>query len=979
MTEAGRKRRGPVARWLTRLGLLVLVPVASLALFATAFLAAPPADLLRRAALPILQKVLGHERIYLGHLALEPRSRVELRDLWLGPPEGYGLPLLTVDRLLLRYDLSELPKGRLRVLELRVERPVAYAEARGGKLGWLAFLERLPKGEKEPEPAKPPSDFELILDQLVVSGLGAYFDDGQQRAVLHALKVTAKGRYAPSGSAFDVQVALENPDPRRANVAVRRAAASGAPPTEAKLASLLRLDLKVERLQPLKVALALRLEARARALRLPRVLPAAALGLALEARADELADRAQVDGLRLQLDGAELVRLKAAVEGLLRGDRRLALDLERLQLPLDRLRPYLRAFAPGIDAGGELRVEQVRVAGTLDRPNEARLAPHPGRVELTGLWARIDGPQGKAPRLEARGLSGTLRLQAAPVGAAAPKTPTALLAALPRGTSGRARSAVEVTPGASLPGLLLEGELRLASARAPGASLRGLTLRLAGGVDQQGLAPELAGLRLALDVARVGVRHPALGAIELPLHLRLATAAQLRERSAELPELELRLGELLRATAHGHIKGGGRDGVSLALELVPGELGSVVRALPAPLRARLGGRTVRGRTSVKLALRTRLTETLRARVTRTLAKEGAGALFAAWCCTRQSPLPLELDAQVSLDGVTFEDPTAGLRLRGVNDRWTIKTRPGLLEVATDQRLAGLALPKAGVFATGLKLPLAVQLSPSGATVQTRLEAEGLRLDSAGLSSRGLRIRSTFSAPVPLAAVLAGKPVALASAEATVETAVEALSLRQPGQHLHVEGLKTRLAARHAGGARKPVRIALQTTLRGLSHAQQGAHLNNVSLDLESDLRGLEPRWPALPPRIEVLAGDLRLRSRIGRLGLRRVLDRPVEGIALALRTALRPGGTVDLRELSARIPSRGLRLTLSGLVERALTARPERLPPLQLELGAALELPRSGHLASSSRVWPNVRASGKAGLTLRVRHEQGQRLELEGR
>ena len=132
-----RSRLWPLWLMLRLLGWTGLALLALLAAFVS-FALFPPSDLLRRAALPIARSALNHDNLELGSLELRPLSHVELRDLWLGPPRGYSRPMLTVGRIVVRYDLSRIAQGELRVVQVQVERPVLRVEHRRGKLNWLA-------------------------------------------------------------------------------------------------------------------------------------------------------------------------------------------------------------------------------------------------------------------------------------------------------------------------------------------------------------------------------------------------------------------------------------------------------------------------------------------------------------------------------------------------------------------------------------------------------------------------------------------------------------------------------------------------------------------------------------------------------------------------------------------------------------------------------------------------------------------------
>ena len=82
------------------------------------YLCAP--DLLRRAVLPVARKALNHDNLQIGMLKLRPLSHIELQDVWLGPPQGFKKPMLSVKRIVVRHDISQVGNGMIRVEQVQV-------------------------------------------------------------------------------------------------------------------------------------------------------------------------------------------------------------------------------------------------------------------------------------------------------------------------------------------------------------------------------------------------------------------------------------------------------------------------------------------------------------------------------------------------------------------------------------------------------------------------------------------------------------------------------------------------------------------------------------------------------------------------------------------------------------------------------------------------------------------------------------------
>lgn len=142
---AGHEPMRRIGRALLHASSLVLaLAIAAIATLACV-LCFPPAELLRRAALPLARQELGLAQLDFGSLdfSLGRRGHLEIGDLYLGPPAGYALPLVTAKRISLRYDLRKLGSRHLRVELLELVDPVLRVERREGKPNWVALLETL--------------------------------------------------------------------------------------------------------------------------------------------------------------------------------------------------------------------------------------------------------------------------------------------------------------------------------------------------------------------------------------------------------------------------------------------------------------------------------------------------------------------------------------------------------------------------------------------------------------------------------------------------------------------------------------------------------------------------------------------------------------------------------------------------------------------------------------------------------------------
>lgn len=974
-------------------------------------LAYPPTDLLRRAAVPLAREALKHPAFDLGGLKIElgRRGRIELTDLWLGPPRGYRLPLFSVRRIVIAYDASQALDGRIVVEQVQVERPVVRVESVAGKLNWLAFLDGLPKSKSPPKPPPkktpstgPPPKLTLELSRLAVIGLGAYVDDGKHRLVLDALDVAVTGRYvlpAGEGSA-ELVVALGAPAGRNSlAVAVQEPEA-----VRAYLDGRLKLRVSVDRINPPAGRVDLDFGLRSHKLESRWALPPLDFGLQLAAAADQRSDRGQVERVSLRFAGEELLKLHAALQGLDPKRGQLALVLERLHLPLDKLATYARPFVPGVRFGGEVDVTNVKLRSPLAGLGKGLPTEVSGRIDLRGLWADLarlpsakrvakhkaatkgppkgvaaqPSPKGvsakpslpkvvEAPRsgraaVRLRKLSATLLFAAGDApGAERPKAP-ALLAALPSLRADTLKLDARRGPSALAVLRLSVGQLS-----ASGAQLSGLALRLAGGANLRGLKPAEVAARVALDLGRASTVDPKLGPLSVGLQTRLALHGDLVQRDVSLEQLLLNVDKgLLRLEGKASASDFGKRSFTARFKLAPLSLARVLARLPGPIRRKLPLAQLKGQVGLTLSASGRTP------------------------APRTPPmrLPVKLDAQLTLDGISAtmrgkQRGVKGASVEGIGGKLRLVGRPSDLKISADLKLGGALEPALGVRVGRVTLPLKARLRRSGLEASFGLRVSRFRQRQLGktIEQRDVAFDGQLKAALPVERLLANKPLVLGATQLGAKLRLGSVSLITPQAQASLKGVSLGFDLDHLPGRATPNLLRVRAAVLSLSERRAAARVEGLSLSLDAGLtRGLSLRLPPKRPvDLRELSAEVKLGLQVGRVHARG-MPRELRRVALTFDAGLDRNGPLRLRKLALVVPDYGAKVGLHGQVWelRRLVEHPELmarlgLPEFKLQLDAGLASKKQLTLL------PGISSRGSTGLRLELSRRGKFAIRAKGR
>lgn len=160
-----------------------------------------------RFGLPYAREYTKHAKIELGDMSFYLLDGLEIRDIRVGPPEGYTRDIFTAKRLLVRYDLTRLLAGELVVTDVLLDEPAVFLEVVDGKPNVVALLEKLPKSETPETPPSDPVDFTVVVGQIGARGLRLGFDDGARRMDFGRVDAYISGRVNPAkGGEIEVTV-----------------------------------------------------------------------------------------------------------------------------------------------------------------------------------------------------------------------------------------------------------------------------------------------------------------------------------------------------------------------------------------------------------------------------------------------------------------------------------------------------------------------------------------------------------------------------------------------------------------------------------------------------------------------------------------------------------------------------------------------------------------------------------------------------
>lgn len=928
---------------------IIISVLAAIACFALL----PPAELIRRAALPIARQVLKHPALDLGYLEIHPLSGMEIRNVYLGPPAGYQMPLFTLDRVFVQYDLRGLLRGKVRVMRVLVDNPRASVETRHNKLGWIAFLEALPPSE--PKPKSEPSDLRILIDEVAIRGIGVSVDDGVRKIRLNGLNVFVAGLLHKEESQFNVRVRLDSDVASQANLLFSQTAK---PPMDAALALRLNFDVQSRGLEKPTADVNVLFDVATKKLQSPWPLPPLTLQLKLRANADLAQDQARVDEFSFLFNGEQLAHLKSSVSGL-QTSQQLELLVEKFHLPLDKIAPYARLFQPGVDFGGDIALEDVALSSTAAKLTAQSLPLLRAHLMVRDVWAKISLPPPKpgAPPLKARlsKINGRLALVTREAVAGSYSDPRMIQAALPSLTARPEAVTLSTKMGPVAP-VAVHGLVKLGEVAAADAVVRGLDFRLAAGLDLAALKPRVFAAALALKLPSVQYTNPQVGTVNLSLQTSLGAHGDLLKKNVTLQQLDFNLSDLIKAQVTAQAEKFGDQSFKAQVRVQPIDIAALLDFIPAKMRAQIKPPPVKGKIGLTLKAQGK--------------KPAPGTL--------PFSLPVSLDAELALQKISLHDKKLAIDLGSLDGRLTAKGPPANLTLAGQVELRDIGKPDQHLTLDRLTTELTAHIKPTSLAAQMGLTLGRVNKSDQGLTVNGLRMASQLAVKLPLPKIAANKPASVQEAHLSLDGNLAEVNLAQAGNNVKVQGLRLKSDVLYDPRREKSVSVRGQMDIAAIAHAQQQAKLDGLRLKLDTSVDGILASLPK--PAVNPKNADARLEVSLDKLTKQGVLDVPLRKNSIVLEGGMRQATDVFLKELRVRLPSRGIAIDATAQVPGALTISDKNvLPVFELKAQAALDNPPATEQSKATFLFPGIQAGGRVGMAVELKHASGPGIDFTGR
>ncbi|MCB9555136.1 MAG: hypothetical protein H6707_03455 [Deltaproteobacteria bacterium] len=936
-------------QWLRRLLVVIAVTLIVLLTPLVLLIVAPPSDLLRRAALPIARKALNHPQLEIDSLWLRPLRGIELRGVVLGPPAGFKLPLFSVDRISLRYQLGRLPAGRLLIDELIVKNPRAYLEQNGQRLNWLAFLSNLPAGASDlPPPVKPPnkppsppSNFTVEIKRLAVDEIATYIQRNDQRLRIGGLRLASRGAFSQRAPDLTLELTFRPAGKERHNIALRT------PDASAMLASDVRLKLRLLALSPPRVETRLHVGLATRSLK--------GILAPIDLRADFAAvtekGDAHLETLDLTLNGRRIVQARGRATQIF-SDPQLDLTLKRLYLPFDELSKYLALFVKDIAVEGSVALDNIRIRGPASAPQVA------GQLSLRDISARIGPP--KRPQLRLERLSANLQLAADTTPGRQPPAGRLLLDQAP---------------------LSAQGKLKIARLRTDAAAIDRLKLRIKAAATLRDNKPDDCAIDLGVDIDRL--HAPGTPLRPLPVSITLRAQANLPSNTATLERFALRLQDqqlvAVQATHRPNKRHRARVDIgplqlqqlsrwlripALAALGARGTLrtvfeadvdaATVERMTRSPIKpANLGGQLLRGQRAMLSQLRIE-GENLSA-----IVGQERATISSAKISLAIEPSGTKLSGRLALPRLTLAGATLG---PGTIDLALDSPNKKALRLTLTPNFAAIAQGenRIGDLRTQLRLeaPLGdlASFPPPELPLDLQLTLAAKRLRNADNRLAALRLSAQLTTRAPLRALLANKSTDLPHVKLRLDANIGKVT----GPQLQIDDV----AAQIALVPEQPGRYRLTERLSIAALKNGDNRVDRLTVETALALAGLPTRWPLPALKIDQLyAPQLQLAIRLPRI--RAGGAPPFDNNALLFDAQLFKSGRLKLKQLAVQLPSRGL--TINGWGQLEQLPLDGKLPGLDAQFDLAFTSPRTKNPNHARQLLADLRTAGKLALSVTLK------------
>jgi hypothetical protein len=242
--------------------------------------------------------------------------------------------------------------------------------------------------------------------------------------------------------------------------------------------------------------------------------------------------------------------------------------------------------------------------------------------------------------------------------------------------------------------------------------------------------------------------------------------------------------------------------------------------------------------------------------------------------------------------------------------------------------------------------------------------------------RGLTVAGKLSAAVPVRALMRGKPGKVGKTDGQIKVNIARLAAAPPGNTVRGRDFGVTVDLDHDPARPDAAHAHVSMRLGTLDHDQQQVRVRDLTLDEQTKVEGVVLRLPEPVIKLSKVQNQVSLRiASLHKRGVRSFKNTTLQ-VAADLTRELQD---LTLRRLALRVPSTGVRLDVSGKAGGVLSVKPGGLPTFDIKVDAGLDNPMARSYGRATALLPGLRASGKAGAELRLRHPGGKRVTVDAR
>lgn len=303
---------------------------------------------------------------------------------------GEEQPIISVQSLVLDYDLTELLQGRLIINQVTVDQPILNLISVDGVWNFQPLLELGgPAKPSEPAPADdkpaglPPIPLGLNLRDFEISNIQVNLDqDGKMKSRLEGLNLNARGKLEREEIDIWLQTSMVAPLQGEHNLEFFSSAGEG---IDAKTLALMNVEVSTQDLNNIRLTGDFDLQKNKIQIGEPLPIPDMSAEIDLKARVKEQG----LEILKLVFNLSEENRVQLSGEAdQLASNPRFTLRLNEAAFNIETLIEMAGTLIPQVEAGGDVRVTGLEVKGTLPDFKPGDIEVLNGTIHLNDFFAK---------------------------------------------------------------------------------------------------------------------------------------------------------------------------------------------------------------------------------------------------------------------------------------------------------------------------------------------------------------------------------------------------------------------------------------------------------------------------------------------------------------------------------------------------------------------------------------------------------------